>query len=501
MRDESDFEAYAVARWTALVRTAVLLGSRPDVALRQARSTLGLVRARWRGRDEVGDLDVHLYRTLLDVRRDDPVAWWSTAAPLDAAPLDPQWPALSASLDVLTPGDRASLVLRSVAALATEQVELVLGRELGPAPSDDTLRRVAESLHVTPVVLADVAAEQRADRRARGRRTTVTAGAVVAVLAVVVGGATWWGTRPEPRAPLTDVPVERSANRAPVAWYTDGTLHLTDVELRVEALRTFFEVDSGAVYADANGAIVHVDTDGVRTRIGTQRRDGTYQVSAEEGLVAWVDESDDRELRVWDLAAGEVVGTVPLSDDEDIDVVALDAGVAYYVERGRSQAYDVAADDVAEVASPRVLDVEGGAVARQESDGAISIASPRDLQDRIVTVVGLGAELSPDGAWVLTRSVEEDTGQVTRRLYDAQQNAEVDTGLDAGAVVFDASVLEGGAVTYLVELAQEDPDDGPRLSNSGSLQLTSCETPRPGLEPTCEVVLTFPRSTTWALAQ
>ena len=500
MRDEGDFEDYAFARWNALVRTAVLLGARPDVARRQARSTLGRVRAGWDRRDEVGDLDVHLHRTLLDVRRDERAAWWSEPGE-GSGPLDPRWPALEAGLDALTPTDRAVLVLGSVAGLDLEQVELVLGRALDHPQVDEDLRRVAETCPVAPLLLAEVVAEQRAERRARVRRTTITAGAVVVALAVVVGGATWWGTRPEARAPLADAPVERTANAAPVAWYTDDTLHLAEVELRIEALRRFFEVDDGAVYADANGEIVHVDTEGVRTRIGTQRRDGTFQVSAEDGLVAWVEQSGTPELRVHDLVAGEVVGQRGLGADEDIDVVALDDGVAYYVERGRNYAFDVEQVDVVELASPKVLDVAGGAVARQDDVGAVSLASPRDREDRIVTVPGVGAELSPDGELVLTRTINPVSEVGTLRLYDARSAVELDTGLSSTATVYAAHLRAGGAATYLVELEQPDPDDGPRLSNAGSLQLTACDAPRPDVETPCEIVLTFPRSSTWALAQ
>ncbi len=509
MRDEGDFEAYAVARWSALVRTAVLLGSRRDVAPRLARATLARVRAGWRRRDEIGDLDAHLYRTLLDVRRDDRVAWWTETVPagdpIDAAALA----ALGTALDSLTPPDRAALVLRSVAGLGPEQVELVLGRTLDRAPVDDDLRHLADSLHVAPVLLAEVVAEQRAERRARVRRTTVTAGAVVAVLAVVVGGLTWSATRPQPRAPLADAPVERSANPAPVAWYTASVLHLADVQLRVEAVRTFFEVDDGAVYADANGEIVHVDTAGQRTRIGTQRRDGSFQVSAEERLVAWIDQGDGpgdgpgggRQLRVYDLDEDEVVGEHVLGPDEDSDVVALDSGTAYYVEQGRNYAFEVDEDDVVELASPKVLDVASGAIARQDDDAVVSLASPRDQEDRILSVPGIGAELSRDGAMVLTRTINPFSEIGTVHLYDARSATELDTGLTPGATVFAAHLLPDGAATYLVELEQPDPEDGARLSNAGSLQLTSCLAPVPGATTPCEVVLTFPRSTTWALAQ
>lgn len=502
MRDEGDFEAYAVARWTALVRTAVLLGSRPDVARRLARTTLARVRAGWAGRDEVGDLDVHLYRTLLDARADDRSAWWVGAPDAGAVgPSDPGWPQLEATLDTRTPAERTALVLLSVAALGTEQVELVLGRELPGGHVDDTVRRAAESCPVDPLLLADVVAEQRAERRARVRRTTVTATSVAVVLAVVVGAATWWGTRPEPREPLADARVERVANQAPVAWYTDDTLHLADVEVRIEALRSFFEVDDGAVYADANGEIVHVDTSGVRTRIGTQRRDGTFQVSAQDGLVAWIDESGTPELRVYDLGAREVVGEQALSDDADIDVVALDSGVAYWVERGRSYGFDIEQGDVEELVTPKVLDVAAGAVARQDDVEAVSLASPRDQEDQVVTVRGIGAQLSPDGTLVLTRTIDPANEVGTPRLYDTRSATELDTGLSYTANVFAAHLGEDGVATYLVELSQEDPDDGPRLSNAGSLQLTTCDAPRRGVETACEVVLTFPRSTTWALAQ
>lgn len=513
MRDEADFTAYAVARWVPLVRALVLLGESPERAHRVALLTLGRLRREWSRRDELGDLDLHLVATLLDARGS--AAAPSTSAPTPAPTALPAAlpPALTSRLAALSAADRAALVLPVVLTVSPDDVALLVGSSGGadaasgtdPVDPDD-LRRAAESLPVDPLQVADAVAAERDERRARRRRTTRRSVAGLAAAAVVVGGWTWWAARPDPRPPLPDAPVERAGNVAPVGWYTDGVLHLAEVEIGLEALVSFVEVADGAVYADATGEVVHVDVEGRRTRLGTQRRDGTFAASADEGLVAWVQESDDvRELRVWDLAADEVVGTQPLADDEDVDVVALDAGVAYYVEQGRSLAYDVAQDDVAELADPRVLDVEAGAVARQEPDGVLSVASPRDVEDRIVRVPGLGAQLSPDGSWVLTRTVEPRTEQVTVRLHDTLQAREVPTGLGERAVVFAASVLEGGAATYLVELEQDEPDDGPRLSNSGSLQLTTCTAPRarPGrvAAPTCEVVRTFPRSTTWALAR
>ena len=68
MGDGTDFASYLVARWPALVRTLVLLGSTPAQA--EADALEGMVRGRssWERVRGEGDVDVWVYRTVLDAR-------------------------------------------------------------------------------------------------------------------------------------------------------------------------------------------------------------------------------------------------------------------------------------------------------------------------------------------------------------------------------------------------------------------------------------------------
>lgn len=507
MRDDGDFSAYAVARWPSLVRTLVLLGSRPDVAARQARTALGRLREQWDRRDGLGDLDSHAYRTVLECRRQDRGAWWDDPegtgpAPHDDGPLDPGWVDLRRRLDQLTPEERAAVVLPAVADLTPEQVEDVLGRAVGPAPGFvEALRRAADSTPVPPLVVADIAAAQRLQTRARRRRAWLVSLASLVVVAVVGGAWTWWATRPPPPPGLTDAVVAQVENPFSVGWYTDDTLHLARVELRVEALTRFAEWQAGAVYSDATGALIDVREDGRRTRLGEQRRDGSFAVSDEEGLVAWVQDGEVPELRVYDLLARELVGRTELASGDEAAVLAIDDTSVFYVDGASSYEYDLGVGGLTTARPPGLLDVARGTRVYQTDPESIQMS--RDSEgvrtDRFQP--GRGAQLSPEGDYVLTRIDDGGSrlGQV--RIYDTRTGEEIDSGLPLDAEVFAAVLGGGGVATYLVELAQDEPDDGPRLSNSGSLQLTTCLVPEPGVAATCAVELTFPRSSTWALAQ
>lgn len=457
MRDDADFSAYAVARWPSLVRILVLLGSPPDEAHHLARTALARLRSDWRYRDELGDLDEHTAQTLLECRaRQHPTG----------------------------PPDQAAVVLQAL---------LDVG---GPASQADQeeVRREAESVVVDPLELDQVVLLDQQERRARRRRTTRLVVSVVAVLAVVAGGWTWWATRPGPPPGLPDVPVERVDNPVAVGWYTDDTLQLDRVALTIDDLTSFTQVPQGAVYADSAGEVILVATDGERTRLGTQAPDGTFAASAEDGLVAWVDPGGADELHVYDLAAREEVTSQVVGDLTR--VVAVDSATVHVA--GPEGAYGLESSPgwtaLVRLGKDRLLDAAGDALAFQDGPTSLLVThGPSSIE-----VPGVGAQLAPEGDHVLTR-VADAQGRV--RIFDTVTGQEVDTGLAPDAEVYAAKLGGRGRVTYLVELEQGEPDDGPRLSSSGSLQLVTCPLLDPGLFTTCTVHRTFPRSTPWALEQ
>jgi len=64
--DGSDFAAFVVARWPALVRSLVLLGHVPEAADEAAVAGLARCHPSWdRVRDD-GDVDAHVYRAVLE---------------------------------------------------------------------------------------------------------------------------------------------------------------------------------------------------------------------------------------------------------------------------------------------------------------------------------------------------------------------------------------------------------------------------------------------------
>ena len=147
MRHDGDFAAYAAARWPAIVRSLVLLGCPQPEAEEVAR--LGLTRCylAWERVRESDDIDVQVYREVLDCR----VRAGGRAAVPDPAVPDPAVPdpavvdtagpqraagdptdavqvrhALEQALGRLPDEDRSVVVLRFAAGLSEVQVSEVL---------------------------------------------------------------------------------------------------------------------------------------------------------------------------------------------------------------------------------------------------------------------------------------------------------------------------------------------------------------------------------------
>ncbi|MFC4786295.1 sigma factor-like helix-turn-helix DNA-binding protein [Nocardioides sp. MAHUQ-72] len=140
MRHDSDFAAYMTARWPALVRTLVLLGSPQPEAEEIARQGLARCYLGWSRVRESLDIDVEVYRTVLDVlgrararvggraagSPETPASSGATQVvePTDAVLLRI---ALEEALDGLPVEQREVVVLRYVAGLVEPQISALLG--------------------------------------------------------------------------------------------------------------------------------------------------------------------------------------------------------------------------------------------------------------------------------------------------------------------------------------------------------------------------------------
>lgn len=138
------FEEYVAARWTRLVRSAVLLGADRHAAEDVAQTALARCHARWARVAGADDVDAYVHRVLinclLDSRRR---RWWgerptavlpemvTTDVAVELATRD----ALRVGLLRLPPGQRQVVVLRFYADLTEPQTAAVLGTALGTVKS------------------------------------------------------------------------------------------------------------------------------------------------------------------------------------------------------------------------------------------------------------------------------------------------------------------------------------------------------------------------------
>lgn len=134
-RNHADFDAYMAARWPILVRALVLLGCSGPEAEDLVRSGLARCYTSWDRVRKADDVDVHVYRTVLEdwhrsLRRGR--GEHADAVPVLTAPEEDATyeellrEALQAQLAGLTPEDREVLVLRFVADLTEPQLADVL---------------------------------------------------------------------------------------------------------------------------------------------------------------------------------------------------------------------------------------------------------------------------------------------------------------------------------------------------------------------------------------
>ncbi|MEJ7834205.1 MAG: hypothetical protein WKF79_14925 [Nocardioides sp.] len=509
MRNDGEFTAYAAARWTPLVRSLVLLGSPADVAPDIARAALARCRGDWSRRDELGDLDTHLYRTLLECRRADRREWWSR--PADDVEADPDdrdmqalWSGLDQELNRLSEPERARIVLCDVADLSEEQAAAVVGTASvqAPRPPTDLVRQVSETIVVDPAPLDGVRRQAAADRaRRRNRGVLVVAGLVgVAAAASLVIGLLG---SPAPDPPATAdsddlIEVSRVDNLAPVGWYFGDTMHLDRVTLRIRGVREFATMGQGAVYLTTEGELALVDDDGVRTPLADLGEDGSFAVSDPAGIVAWITDGPAPELVVRDLFTRDDVLREGVGGDAR--VVAVDARSVSYVDGDGT--VEIAQQTKASSVSPRPL-LDARAAMRVFQQGPRRIFMEHRSYSVEFARAGVGAQLSTDGIYAITRLPDNTSRYDAVLIYDTRSGENVPTGLRDSDEVVDAQLGPDATVTYLIAVRDEQYEaQPPQMTRDAIFELRTCRlseayryTGRPsnGSEKTCTTNISFPQ--------
>lgn len=315
MRRGNEFATWLAARWPALVRTLVFLGHPQREAEAVAGEAVARILPAWERERRDGDVDVLVFRALLDERARALRRRAADPAP-DPDPDELDLPPgladrlerrreLEAHLATLPEEQRVRTVLEHVAGLGDPELEEVLDEpgatRLLPLSGPD-VRDACEAVPALPAPVAGVLSRAR-----RRRRTAWTRGAaVVAVAAVALGATTWWTSGEDGSGQGEVTPV---SNPLPVPWYADGRLHLARVVVAVPGVQTLLDVPDGVVYADDEGRVVHVDDGGRQQEIGATVPGSRLAVEPDNGWVVWADPGDgDPELVVHDTLGGTEIG-------------------------------------------------------------------------------------------------------------------------------------------------------------------------------------------------
>jgi len=499
--DGSDFAAFMVARWPALVRSLVLLGHEPESADEAAVAGLARCQPSWdRVRDD-GDVEALAYRAVLEqVDRVTPEHGHADAdhPPLldlvlsDRSERVELLAGLEKGLSGLPEDVRSVLVLRFAAGLGADQVAGVLAQPIVAVKEQerrgllhlsgaaewarlrpggfDAIGVFLDAGDVIPVRNPPVDDVLGRAAAARQRRRRWGAGAVVAVV-VVLGVWTWLGSRPSgPQLP--ESVVTQARNPANIEWYANRALHLPDVTVEVPQISDMVQVADGVVYGDEDGLVVQVRGDGSLVKLGETVPDKPVVGSTERGWVAWVQpgETVDR-LVVRDVVQGEVVASRSVA--KGATPVALDSDKVLYTTPGRDWTWQPLAGEPTWTRGGDLVDVASGVRVSQVDGDRLRIVQP--LFDVVVTVPGRGAILSSDGDYLLTRIDEPDPQTVV--LYNAASGDVLDVGLGREEVAVAAAFDAEGAATFLVEHRANEPEPGQdlRLSTTGPTIMRSCE--------------------------
>lgn len=423
--NDADLERYVAARWAALVGTLTRLGCDQATAADVVTGALARSYRRW---DQVrrGDADVRVFGDVVHESRH--VVPASVAQARDAL---------------------------AAAGLRAEQVDQVLDRRDWPTDHDAPPGPPADTFVLPPRVEV-VAARARTQRRRRARagvRTLVGVGLVLAT-AVALGGV-----------------ADRSATDGPrVGWYADGVLHGRGTAVDLPGVTDLLHLDQGSAYVAAGGVLGYVERDGRRHRLDTEVA-RVRPVSSTDGTrLAWVTTRRGRpRLVVLDVAHHRVDDALDLArqlpaaarDLRRLHLVALDGAVLSFAVGDRDLRWVVGGGDPPYAAGHGLLAEAGSVVARQRARGVV-VERPR--LGGTVRVPGVGALLSPEGGYVLTRVPTRGATAAGRpfrpMLHDAVTGRRLPSGVGRDELVLDAAFGDDLTLTYLV-VPVRDPAAGP----------------------------------------
>ena len=199
--------------------------------------------------------------------------------------------------------------------------------------------------------------------------------------------------------------------------------------------------------------------------------------------MAWVDPRDQApRLVVYDVVDHRVTGTLDLpssgqrSPGTGSHPVAIDGGKVFYASHGGDYVWTPSDAQPERLGDEALLDVVAGTRVGSVGDRRIDIVQPFFSVDHLRD--GRGAQLSPDGLLVLTRTssarVSGPFGPVV--VYDARSGDRVWTGLRRQDVAVAAAFGPGDAVTYVIAHRADRPQavESERMSVTGPYELRTC---------------------------
>ena len=210
--------------------------------------------------------------------------------------------------------------------------------------------------------------------------------------------------------------------------------------------------------------------------------------SDERGWVAWVDPGrGSPELLVYDLTAREVLASRLLPSvgsrrdgvGGDGHPIALDQETLFYATRDGEYAWTVIDGGTERVEPAGLLAVASGTRVWQADPTTITMVQP--FFSISFRRPGTGAQISPDGNRVLTRTLDERDGRGgssgTVRLYDTRSGESLWTGLRAGDLPVAATLGPETEVNYLVAHPADAPghESFVRQSSSSPFELRTCD--------------------------
>lgn len=157
MDRDRDFSEYVSVRWTALTRSAVLLGCTPHEAEDLVQSALAACYASWDKVVKARERDAYVYRVLVNMHLKSRRRRWWGEQPTEDLPervgadttekvIDAD--ALRMALSSLSAGDRAAVVLRYYGQLSEAETARALGIPRGTVKS--RLSRALAQLALDP---------------------------------------------------------------------------------------------------------------------------------------------------------------------------------------------------------------------------------------------------------------------------------------------------------------------------------------------------------------